>query len=204
MKSALIIVDVQNDFCIGSLAVPGAVEIIPVINRLMNKFDIVVASKDWHPEKHICFITQHSDKNIGDMITSDGIEQLIWPVHCVQNTDGARFYKSLDKEKIGQVIFKGTNKIVDSYSAFRDNKKESFNGLHSYLQNKNVSKIYITGLATDYCVKFTALGGVDLGYDTILIEDAVRGVNISSKDSAKAIKEMENAGVKIITSSQLV
>ncbi len=202
MRSALIVVDVQNDFCIGSLAVPGAPEIVPVINSLMERFDVIVASKDWHPEKHICFITQHSDKNIGDVITVDGIDQLIWPVHCVQNKEGGRFYKSLNKEKINQVIYKGTNKMVDSYSAFRDNKKESFNGLHSYLQNKGVTKIYITGLATDYCVKFTALGGVELGYETFLIKDAVRGVNLSSGDSARAIEEMKNAGVKIISSKE--
>jgi len=200
-KRALIIVDIQNDFCPnGALPVPNGDEVIPVVNSIMNEFDLVVATKDWHPENHISFAKNHPGKKVGDVVeTKNGI-QILWPEHCVQNTYGAEFAKGLLTDRIDKIIYKGTNPEIDSYSGFFDNQRKNKTELDDYLKSKGVSDIYITGLATDYCVKFTALDGLSLGYKVYVIKDAVRGVNVNKGDSEKALMLIEEKGGKIIDS----
>lgn len=197
-KTALIIVDVQNDFLPGgALAVPGGDEVIPVINELTKHFDIVVASQDWHPENHKSFASNHPGKKPGDIIILNGLEQILWVDHCVQDTFGAKLSEALDRSRIVKVFPKGTNPDVDSYSAFFDNGHIYSTGLDSFLKDNNVSDVYVAGLATDYCVKYTALDSCKLGFKTHLIEKACRGVNLHPDDVRKAILEMKNAGVII-------
>jgi nicotinamidase/pyrazinamidase len=198
MKKALIIVDVQNDFCPGgSLPVPEGDKVVPVINNLQDKFDCVVATQDWHPKKHGSFAANHPGKNIGEVIELNGLQQILWPVHCVQGEKGADLVKALSVRKINKIIRKGMDVEVDSYSGFFDNGHKKATGLNEYLKEQSITDVYITGLATDYCVKFTALDAAQLGYKTYLIIDACRGVNLKLDDVDKAIKEMRKAGVVI-------
>jgi len=177
---ALLVVDVQNDFCPGgALAVKDGDRVVPVINGLMDQFDLVIASKDWHPEK-----TVHFTK---------------WPVHCVRNTQGAEFHPALNKEKIQKVFLKGTGDRDDGYSAFEATSDD----LEKFLRQNQVDGLYVTGLATDYCVKRTAMDAMMRGFKTFVVTDAVRAVNLKPNDGAKALAEMESAGVKPVTSEQL-
>jgi nicotinamidase/pyrazinamidase len=195
---ALIIVDVQNDFLPGgALAVKEGDQIIPLINRLQSKFDLIVATQDWHPKDHGSFAGNHN-KNPGEKIQLAGLEQILWPDHCVQETPGADFAADLKVEKIDKVFCKGTNKNIDSYSGFFDNGHKKSTGLGDYLKEKGVTEVYIVGLATDYCVKFTALDAVRLGYKTYLIVDACKGVNLKIGDVTHAIEGMQKAGVVIV------
>ncbi|MFC1743176.1 bifunctional nicotinamidase/pyrazinamidase [Candidatus Riflebacteria bacterium] len=201
---ALIVTDVQNDFCPeGALAVPEGHDVVPIINEIMEKFHFVVASQDWHPPGHLSFASQHEGKNPGDFIDLFGIEQLLWPDHCVQGTKGAAFFPDLHTHKFHQVFKKGVHKKVDSYSCFFENDKQTPTGLKDYFEIKGVSRVYVCGLATDYCVKYTALDAVICGFETYLIRDAARGVNLQQGDVEKAIAEMAEKGVKIITSKVL-
>jgi nicotinamidase/pyrazinamidase len=175
-KNALLIIDVQNDFCEGgSLAVSGASSIIDVINRMMERFDCIIASKDWHPKDHCSFDT--------------------WPVHCVQNTHGSELHPGLDSKKITKIIEKGLDSKIDSYSAFLDNDRISKTELEDYLRAKKITDLYICGLATDYCVKFTAIDALNLGFNVWLIQNACKGI----ADEVGAIVEMRNAGAGIMT-----
>lgn len=198
MKTALIIVDVQNDFCPGgTLAVPEGDKIVPIINQLRNKFDIVVATQDWHPKDHGSFASNHPGKKTGEVINLNGLQQILWPDHCVQNTTGAEFAAILDVRGILNVFQKGMDKTVDSYSGFFDNGYKNTTGLFEYLKKELVTDIYVVGLAIDYCVKFTAIDAVKLGFNTAVIKDACRGVNVLAGDVERAIEEMEKAGVNI-------
>jgi nicotinamidase/pyrazinamidase len=201
---AFIIVDVQNDFCPGgSLAVSGGDRIIPVINKVRDSFDIVVATKDWHPKGHKSFASSHPEKMPGDIITLHGIPQILWPEHCVQNTLGSEFHQALDIRNSDRIILKGTDPEVDSYSTFLDNDKKSHTGLHNLLQKKGVREIFLAGLATDYCVKYSALDGLSMGYDVYVIKNAVKGVDLSPGDSQKSLEYMEKKGAKIISSGEI-
>lgn len=200
---SLILVDLQNDFCPGgSLPVPDGNKTIPLINSLQEHFDLIVATKDWHPKDHLSFAINHG-KKVGEVIRLNGIVQVLWPVHCVQNTKGAEFISNLNTKKILKIFKKGTDKKVDSYSGFFDNDHKKSTGLYEYLKDKKVTDVYIVGLATDYCVKYTALDAVRLGFNTIVIEDATRGVNLKSNDVKKAIEEMKKKDVKIIQSKDI-
>ncbi len=200
---ALIIVDLQNDFCPGgALAVKEGDHVVPVINKLQPQFDLIVATQDWHPKDHLSFARNHG-KSIGEVIELEGMKQVLWPDHCVQNTRGAQLVDGLDKKRIDRVFQKGTDKRIDSYSGFFDNGHKKATGLGDYLKQKNVKEVYVTGLATDYCVKFTALDAAQLGFKTTVIEDACRGVNLNEDDVPRAIAEMKQAGVEIITSKEL-
>lgn len=182
--SALILVDLQNDFLPGgALEVKDGDKIIPLINKLQDYFELIVATQDWHPRNHESFA--------------------FWPVHCVQGSKGAEFVKVLDTSKVVKVFQKGIDKKVDSYSGFFDNDKKKSTGLGEYLKEKNIKGVYIVGLATDYCVKYTALDAVRLGFNTFVIEDACRGVNLKQNDIHNAIQEMQSAGVKIINSKEV-
>ncbi|WPC75642.1 bifunctional nicotinamidase/pyrazinamidase [Vibrio porteresiae] len=204
MTQALILVDVQNDFAPGgSLAVPQGDHIVPVINRLLPHFEHVIATKDWHPVGHASFASTHGEP-VGSVIDLNGMAQMMWPDHCVQHTSGAAFIPSLNRSNIEHVIFKGTQLGIDSYSGFFDNQRLQATGLEEYLREHNYTDIYIVGLATDYCVKFTALDSVSCGFNTFVISDACRGVNIHPEDSNNALEEMKNAGCHIVTSAEVL
>ena len=202
---ALIIVDIQNDFLKGgSLAVPDGNAIIPVINKILPVFDILIYTKDWHPANHKSFASNHKEKNVYDVVDLKGISQVLWPDHCIQNTFGAEFHKDLIiSGKNTYYIFKGTDPNVDSYSAFFDNKKIHDTGLNKLLKEKNIDEVYICGLSTDYCVKYTAIDAIELNYNTYVVADATKAVNINPDDYEKSLEELKNIGVKIIFSKNL-
>lgn len=198
-KKALILVDLQNDFCRGgSLEVPDGDAVIQVANQLQPKFDLVIATKDWHPQDHTSFASNHPGTKIGEMIMLDNMSQVMWPDHCVQETKGSDFHPQLDVSRINKIIYKGTDKNIDSYSAFYDNAHQRATGLAEYLQNENVNEIYIMGLATDYCVKFSCLDAELLGFDVHIIEEGCRGVELNPGDIESAMNEMRSVGVKIV------
>jgi nicotinamidase/pyrazinamidase len=196
--NALIIVDLQNDFCPGgALAVPGSDKIIPFVNELQKKFDVVVATQDWHPASHGSFAANHPGRKPGDIIDLAGLTQVLWPVHCVQGTAGAELHAGLDRSNIARTFYKGEDPVVDSYSGFFDNGHRRATGLEDYLKGRGVASVYLCGLATDYCVKFTALDAVALGFETFVIEEACRGVNLKPGDVQLAIDEMTANGVRV-------
>ncbi|MCL5098665.1 MAG: bifunctional nicotinamidase/pyrazinamidase [Candidatus Omnitrophica bacterium] len=199
-KTALIIVDVQNDFVPGgALAVRGGDEVIPVVNRQKSRFDLLVATQDWHPPDHGSFASNHPGKKVGDVIDLNGLAQVLWPDHCVQGTPGAELVPTLDRRAIARVFQKGTDPALDSYSAFFDNGHRKATGLGDYLKEQGVTDVYVCGLATDYCVKFTALDSQKLGFHTHLLIEACRGINLEPGDVARAIDQMEETGVLIVS-----
>jgi len=200
---ALILVDLQNDFMPGgALAVTDGDQTVPVANGLLDKFDIVVATQDWHPAAHGSFVSQHPGKNVGELVELDGLQQVVWPDHCVRDTAGAEFHRDLDMSKV-TVFHKGTEANIDSYSGFFDNGHRKATGLGLWLQGKNVDTVYILGLATDYCIKFTALDAVGERFTTYLVEDGCRGVELKPGDVAAAIDEMKAAGAHVIQSTEV-
>ena len=202
--NALILVDIQNDFLPGgALAVADGDAVIPIANRLQSQFDLVVASQDWHPPEHGSFAANHDGRSPGEMIELAGVQQILWPVHCVENTPGAEFAADLDSARIDKVFQKGTDRNIDSYSTFFDNGHKKATGLGEYLQSHGVSLVYVLGLATDYCVKFSALDARQLGFETCLIEDGCRGVNLQPDDVERAVDEMRAAGVRVVQSDAL-
>ena len=203
--NALILVDIQNDFVPGgALAVGEGDRIVPICNALQSHFDLVVATQDWHPRDHGSFAANHPGRKVGEMIDLRGLPQILWPVHCVQNSAGAAFVPGLKTDRIDRVFQKGTDAAIDSYSGFFDNGHRKATGLGDYLKQRGVSDVYIVGLATDYCVKFTALDARELGFTTHLIADACRGVNLKPGDVDAAIEQMRQAGVKIENSAEVM
>jgi nicotinamidase/pyrazinamidase len=202
---ALILVDLQNDFCPGgALEVKEGDQVIPIANELMNTFDLVVATQDWHPANHGSFAANHLWRYPGQVIELDGLEQILWPIHCVQDSFGAQFVKTLETDKIDDIFVKGTDPKIDSYSGFFDNGHRKATGLGDYLKDKGVTAVYVMGLALDYCVKYTVLDAIELGFDTYLIEDATRAVNLAEGDADKAVSEMEAKGAHIIQSTTIL
>ena len=201
---ALVLVDLQNDFCPGgALPVPEGDRVMPIINRLQPHFDLVVATQDWHPANHGSFAANHPGRRPGELIELDGLPQVLWPVHCVQETPGAALRADLDQSRIARVFRKGTDPKVDSYSGFFDNGRRQSTGLGDYLKSQGVGELYVCGLATDYCVKATALDAADLGFRVHLVEDGCRGVNLRPGDVVQAIEEMRSKGIQIATSYQV-
>lgn len=201
--TALIIVDVQKDFCPGgALAVHDGDKIVPLINDIQDHFDIVVATQDWHPADHRSFASYHGKKP-GQVIELNGLPQILWPDHCVQDTPGAQFVDSLKMGKIERIFQKGTDPEIDSYSGFFDNGHRKATGLSGYLKVNGVDTVYVAGLATDYCVKFTALDAVEQGFKTILVKDACRGVNLQEGDVEQAIADMKRAGVTVLPAAEI-
>jgi nicotinamidase/pyrazinamidase len=199
--TALILVDLQNDFCPGgALAVPEGDQIIPIINRIQSKYEIVVATQDWHPPDHGSFAANHPGSKAGETIDLNGLPQVLWPTHCVQHTRGAAFVATLDQSRIAKIFQKGTDPSIDSYSGFFDNGHRRSTGLGEWLTDRKVTSIHVCGLATDYCVKFTALDARRLGFETTFMEDASRGVELKSGDVANAIEEMRRVGVRVVRS----
>ena len=192
-------VDLQNDFVPGgALSVPNGDQVIPIANKLQRDYSLVVATQDWHPPNHGSFAVNHEGKEPGDRILLDGIEQILWPLHCVQETPGADFVPALDRSRIDRVFQKGTDPRIDSYSALFDNAHRRSTGLAEYLQEQSVTDVYLLGLALDYCVKFSALDARRLGFNTYVILDACRGIALQPDDLEKALEEMRRAGAKIV------
>ncbi len=200
MKKALIITDVQNDFCQGgALAVPGANEIIPYINLLMNEneYDQIILTQDWHPENHKSFASNNGRK-VGETIILNGIPQFMWPDHCVQGTFGADFHPDLNRDKVTHIVQKGTHTDFDSYSAFQDNNHFVKTGLDDFLKYHNIQLVEIVGLALDYCVKFTSLDAAELGYVTCLHFNGTRAVNVKPDAAKNTIYELVEKGVTVL------
>lgn len=199
---ALILVDLQNDFLPGgALAIPRGDEVIAVANRVAGAFELVVATRDWHPANHGSFVTQHAGRKVGEVIDLDGLPQVLWPVHCVQHTPGAELAAQLDVARIRRIIDKGVDPRVDSYSGFFDNGRRRGTGLDGFLREHGVEQLYVLGLATDYCVKATALDAVFMRFTTYLVEDGCRGVGLRRGDLAAAVADMRRAGVRVVESS---
>ena len=201
---ALLIIDVQNDFCPGgALEVPKADTIIPTINSLSETFDIVLQTQDWHPAGHSSFASSYEGKEPFETTEMPYGTQVLWPDHCVQGSEGAAFHPDLETDSSHLIIRKGFRKAIDSYSAFFENDDKTTTGLTGYLHERNVDTLYAVGLATDFCVKWSVLDGLKEGFDLFVIEDAVKGIDID--DSVKqAWEEMMEAGARKISSQDLL
>ena len=202
---ALLIVDIQNDFLPGgALEVRDGDQIISVTNRIMEKFDLVIATQDWHPSNHKSFASQHKGKNPGDMIKLKDLDQVLWPDHCIQETYGAEFSEKLNLNKIKKVFAKGIDVEIDSYSGFFDNGHLRSTGLADFLRDSLVDEVFIVGLATDYCVKFTALDSIREGFKTCVIADATKAVNLEPNDYETSLEEMKQSGALILYNKELL
>ena len=202
--NSLIIVDLQNDFLPGgALAVPRGDEVIPLANALQRCFDLVLATQDWHPPDHASFAANHPGKKPGDRVMLDGIEQILWPVHCVQNTHGAEFASSFDTSRVTCVFHKGIDPRIDSYSTFFDNAHRRDTGLGDYLKKRGIKEIYLMGLALDYCVKYSTLDARHLGLNAHVILDGCRGIELKPGDIDRALDDMKRAGAILLQSSEL-
>lgn len=196
---ALLVVDVQNDFLPGgALAVPRGDQVIPVINRIMPHFSLVIATQDWHPAAHGSFASNHPGRSPGEIIQLEGLQQILWPDHCVQNTPGASFASGLDVAGFHGVVRKGSNPSIDSYSGFFDNGGANPTGLERLLRDRAVTRVIVCGLAQDYCVKFTALDALRLGFETVVVEDGTLPVEVSPGDGDRALQEILDAGGSLV------
>jgi len=201
---ALILTDLQNDFLPGgALPVPEGDAVVPIANRIQASFPVIVATQDWHPANHGSFAANHPGKEIHDEIDLAGLRQTLWPVHCVQNTTGADFAPGVNRARIQKIFQKGVDPQIDSYSGFFDNAHRRSTGMGEWLKARQIAEIYICGLATDYCVKFSALDALKLGFKTHLVEDACRGVNVRPGDTAQALQDLKAAGVEVLQSHDL-
>ena len=202
---ALILVDLQYDFCPGgALAVARGDETIAVANRLMPLFEVVVCTQDWHPADHRSFAVNNPGARPGDLRELGGLPQVMWPAHCVQGTPGAEIHDGLTRARVTEVVRKGTDAALDSYSGFFDNGHRKATGLAEILAARGVTEVVVMGLATDYCVKHTALDARGLGYPVTLIEDGCRAVDLGAGDGARAIEALRAAGCAITTSAALL
>ena len=194
---ALVIVDLQNDFLPGgALEVPEGDMIVEKINDILDNYDLIIATKDWHPKDHISFASKHKNKDVGDVINYEGIDQILWPDHCIQKSPGSDFPKNFNSSKIKKIIYKGQNSNIDSYSAFYDNAKDASTGLADFLRIKKVEKVDFVGLATEYCVKFTALDSVSEGFYTRVITKCTKGLN--ENECKLAFDQMRDKGIVLI------
>ena len=198
MKTALLVIDVQNDFCpAGALEVAGGNEIIPYINKEMVKYDCVVLTQDWHPKGHSSFATSHEGKNPLELIKMPYGDQVLWPDHCVQGSKGAEFHPDLNIEQANAIIRKGSNPFIDSYSAFFENDRKTPTGLDGYFKSLEIEKINLVGLATDFCVNFSAQDAANLGYKVSVLEKMCRAIDLNGSLAA-AKSEMQDCGVEFI------
>jgi nicotinamidase/pyrazinamidase len=203
-QSALIIVDVQNDFCPGgSLAVPEGDQVVPVINRLSGIFPLVAATKDWHPKDHISFASNHEDREPFETMELYGETQIMWPDHCIKSTEGAELHGDLDLTGVHCILHKGYRTELDSYSVFFENDKTTPTGLSFFLQGLGIKKVYLTGLAEDVCVYASARDARRLDFETFIISEAVRGVDTPEGSLEEARKDMQGRGVIYIAGREL-
>ncbi len=197
---ALLVVDVQNDFCPGgALPVPEGDTIVPTVNRLMEGFDAVVLTQDWHPAEHQSFASQHAGHAPYDTIEMAYGEQVLWPDHCVQGSEGAAFHDELNTDRADLIIRKGFRPEIDSYSAFYENDGTTATGLTGYLNARSIDTLVVVGLATDFCVRWSATDGRSEGFSVYVVEDATRGIDQNGSMDA-AWKAMGDAGVQVISS----
>lgn len=200
---ALLIIDIQNDFCPGGkLEVKDGDSIIERVNELNKLFRIVVQTQDWHPADHSSFASNHNGKEPYGTLELNYGEQILWPDHCVQGTSGAAFHPSLNTDRSTMIIRKGFRKHIDSYSAFFENDHQTVTGLDGFLKGSGINRLYLCGLATDFCVKWSALDARKLGYETFLITDAVKGIDLDGSVE-QAMNEMKNAGVQFTDSETI-
>jgi nicotinamidase/pyrazinamidase len=198
MKTALLVIDVQNDFCPGgALQVAGGNDIIPGINLEMTKYDYIVLTQDWHPKGHSSFATSHDGGNPLDVIEMPYGDQVLWPDHCVQGSHGAEFHSELNTARANAVIRKGSNPLIDSYSAFFENDRKTPTGLHGYFRSLEIEKINLVGLATDFCVNYSAQDAAKLGYKVSVFEKMCRSIDINGS-LVLARTEMRECGVELI------
>ena len=198
LSEALLVIDVQNDFCPnGALAVAGGDTIVQPINAEMDKFNTVVLTQDWHPTDHKSFASSHENKKPFDILAMPYGDQVLWPDHCIQGSVGSRFHPDLNHIRADIIIRKGSNPTVDSYSAFYENDKVTPTGLHGYLKNREVTNLTLVGLATDYCVAFSALDAEKLGYAVTVRLDMARGIDSDGSLNA-ALDKMSKAGVNLV------
>ncbi len=204
VSEVLLVVDVQNDFMPGgALAVAHGDEVVPVINRLARGFSHVVLTQDWHPASHISFAANHAGRQPFEMLTLPYGEQVLWPTHCVQNTPGAALHADLDIPHARAVIRKGHHAVVDSYSAFLEADRKTPTGLAGYLRETGVERVWCCGLATDYCVAWSALDARTAGFEVVVIEDATRAIDLNGSLDA-AWRDLHAAGVKRMQASELI
>jgi nicotinamidase/pyrazinamidase len=202
--ATLLVIDVQKDFCPGGpLAVSEGDAIIPVINRIAPLFGKVVATGDWHPEGHISFASRHG-KKVFETVRFNGVDQKLWPDHCIANTRGAGFHSGLDLSPINLILHKGLKRDLDSYSAFFENDRKTPTGLHHYLRGLNREELYVCGLALDVCVFYTVMDALDLGFSTHLIEDASRGIDDPEGSLESAVREMLHKGALGVRSEEIL
>jgi len=202
--AALIVTDIQNDFCPGgALAVNEGNKIIPVVNEFIHLFYRVVATQDWHPIDHISFASSHRGKKPFDSIDINGYQQTLWPDHCVQGTKGADFHPDLNTRPFSCIIHKGTHPNIDSYSTFIENDGKTTTGLDGYLKSLGIKEVFLCGLATDFCVLYSALDAAGLGYKTFVILDACKGIDVPAGSIDAAIARMKQHGVVITASGEL-
>tara|TARA_B100001057_G_scaffold465174_1_gene521060 strand:- start:77 stop:679 length:603 start_codon:yes stop_codon:yes gene_type:complete len=197
MNSALIIIDIQNDFCTdGALAVKDAETIIEPINTVQEDFDTIILTQDWHPKEHRSFASYH-DAEVYSNMEMDYGSQILWPDHCIKGSEGADFHKNLNTDKCDLILRKGCNPKIDSYSAFFENDKKTNTGLEGYLIKKEIEHIYLCGLAFDYCVFYSALDGKNLGFDVSVFQDLTRAINLKNSEEI-AKKTMIKKGIKLV------
>ncbi|AIU72691.1 PncA [Hafnia alvei FB1] len=207
MSAALLLIDLQNDFCPqGALAVSEGDRVIPIaldaIKQAQQNSVPVIATQDWHPAHHGSFASQSGGK-IGEMGELAGLEQIWWPDHCIQGSEGAEFHPQLNAAHFDHIVHKGTDATIDSYSAFFDNGRRASTELHSWLQRHQIDTLYMMGLATDYCVKYSVMDALHLGYRVVVITDGCRGVNIKPEDSKIALQQMQTLGATLMTLSDV-
>ena len=198
MKAALLVIDLQNDFCpAGALEVAGGNEIVSDINQEMKKYDCVVLTQDWHPKGHSSFAISHEGKNPLDVVKMPYGDQILWPEHCIQGSKGAEFHRKLDTDRASAIIRKGSNPLIDSYSAFFENDRRTATGLDGYFKTLGIEKIYLAGLATDFCVNYSAQDAAKLGYKVSVFEGMCRAIDLNgSLELART--EMRDRGVELI------
>ncbi|MFV0514423.1 MAG: bifunctional nicotinamidase/pyrazinamidase [Jhaorihella sp.] len=197
MTQALIVIDVQHDFCPGgALAVPDGDAVVAPINAMMGDFDVVILTQDWHPRGHSSFASAHAGKAPYDMLEMPYGPQVLWPDHCVQGTQGAAFHARLDTDPADLVIRKGFNQSIDSYSAFFENDRTTPTGLEGYLRTRGIARLTLAGLATDFCVHFSAVDAARLGFDVTVRMDACRAIDLDGSLAA-AVAAMQDAGVRL-------
>jgi nicotinamidase/pyrazinamidase len=202
---ALIIVDIQNDFCPGgALPVSRGNEIIPLVNGLSRKFATVVVTQDWHPANHVSFASNHEGMNPYDQLEINGINQVLWPDHCVEGTEGAMLHPHLNTDRANIIIRKGTTPGLDSYSAFFENDRITKTGLSGYLNSLEIEEVFLCGLATDYCVFYSAMDAMRAGFKTQVVLDACRGINVPEGSLESVIEEMKVHGIQVINSREIV
>ena len=201
---ALLVIDIQNDFCPGgALAVSGGDEIVPIVNKLIDHFDTIILTQDWHPAGHLSFASSHDGKMPYDTTEMAYGTQVLWPDHCIQGTRGAEFHTELHADKAQVIIRKGFRKEIDSYSTFFENDQKTTTGLKGYLNQRGITELYAVGLATDFCVKWSVLDGIDEGFTMHIVNDAVRGIDLDGSLDA-AWNEMEAKGALITTSEEIL